>query len=55
MAVERHRTTGYVAGRIPGGEVDGLVEAECHAAGVGSLELLTAEGMNSISGSAGAP
>lgn len=28
----------------PKGEVDGLVEAECHPAGVGPLELLTAEG-----------
>jgi hypothetical protein len=27
------------------GEADGLVEAECHAAGVGLLELLIAEGL----------
>jgi len=29
---------------FPEGEVDGLVEAECPAAGVGLLELLVAEG-----------
>ena len=35
---------GYVAGRFSEGEVDGLVEAECLAAGVGLVELLVAEG-----------
>jgi hypothetical protein len=44
LAVEGLRTTGCVAGRTPEGELDDLVEAKCHAVGVGLLELLIAEG-----------
>ena len=46
VAVEWHRTTWLRAGGdFFEGEVDGMVEAERHAVGVGPLELFTTEGL----------